>query len=148
MTCKYFKNFQRQISLMVTGSQNFQRVSEFCIITTITVIVSKNFASFPPFPGRVENKVLWISEITEHFQKCFTDCAKGTPARQKMWGDRGLPHQLVFRFQVENGLHGKSENIGYLWHYATNFFILLSYGWKNNGLLNKNYWNDHRSRSL
>ena len=33
--------------------------------------------------------------------------------------DRGLPHNLVFLFQVENGLHGKSENIEYLWHYAT-----------------------------
>ena len=33
---------------------------------------------FRPFTGRVENKVLWISEITQHFQKCFTYNDRGT----------------------------------------------------------------------
>ena len=40
------------------------------------VFVSKNvapFFTFSTFPGRVENKVLQISEITQHFKNCFTD---------------------------------------------------------------------------
>ena len=36
-----------------------------------------------------------------------------------MW--LGLPHNLVLIFQVENGLHGKSENIEYFSHYDNNF---------------------------
>ena len=35
--------------------------------------------------------------------------------------NRKLTHNLVFIFQVEHELHGKSENIEYLWHYATDF---------------------------
>ena len=35
---------------------------------------------------------------------------------KKYGGDRELPHNLVFFFQVANGLHGKNENIEYLWH--------------------------------
>ena len=37
----------------------------------------------------------------------------------KFRGDRVLPHNLVFLFQVENVLYGKNENIEFLWHYAT-----------------------------
>ena len=46
------------------------------------------------------------------------------------------------RFEVENGLHGKSENIEYLWRCATDIFILSAYVWEYNGLLNKNYFDD------
>ena len=52
-------------------------------------------------------------------------------------GDRGLPQNFVFIFKVESGLHGKSENIGYLWRYATDFLHVSSTCWaiwENNGL--------------
>ena len=64
-----------------------------------------------------------MSEIIQYFQKCFRDYDKGASALQKnMRRDSGLPHNLVFLFQMENGLHGKkSENIKYLWHYSIDF---------------------------
>ena len=53
-----------------------------------------------------------------------------------------MPHNLVFLFQVENGLHGKSENIEYLWHYAMHFLHSFTMCLENIGLLNENYWDD------
>ena len=80
----------------------------------------------------------------------FTDCDRRTHAlRKKVRGDRRLLHILVFIFQVENGLHGKSENIEYLWLCSTSFFILSPSVLKYNRQLNENYWceldlKDHR----
>ena len=56
---------------------------------------------------------------------------------------------VVFLFPAVNGLHGKKENMEYVWRYATMktlnisgsmpliFFILSPCVWENNGLLNK-----------
>ena len=40
-----------------------------------------------------------------------------------------------------NGLNGKSENVEYML-YAIIFFNLSHWVWENNGLSNKNYWDD------
>ena len=40
--------------------------------------------------------------------------------------DHGFPHNLVFVFQVENGLRANNENIEYLEHYVTDFLQYLS----------------------
>ena len=81
------------------------------------IIVSNNFAPFSAFSRwSGKHKVLWISEITQHFQKYFIDYDRGSWALQK--SARLLevaPHNLVFLFQVDE-LHGKSENIEYFWH--------------------------------
>ena len=37
-----------------------------------------------------------------------------------------MPHNLVFLFQVENGLHGKKINIEYLKHNAFDFLHSFS----------------------
>ena len=50
---RILKNFQRQISLMITGNQKFQCISKVASLLPITVVVvSKN----TPFRGRVEYK--------------------------------------------------------------------------------------------
>ena len=36
---------------------------------------------------------------------------------------RGLLHNFFFAFQVENGLHGRSENIENLWHVTTDYSV-------------------------
>ena len=55
-------------------------------------------------------------------------------------GPTELPHDIVFIFQ-ENGLHGKKcESMEYLWHFVTDVLLLAPCVWKNNGLLNSNYW--------
>ena len=36
------------------------------------------YSIFPLFQIEWKTKVLWISEITQHFQKCFTDNDSGT----------------------------------------------------------------------
>ena len=62
-----------------------------------------------------------VSEIPQHFQKCFTDYDRGTPALKKMCEAMGLLHSLVFLFRVENVLYEKRENIEYVWYYAIDF---------------------------
>ena len=54
--------------------------------------------NFPPFPSRVEPKELRISEVIQHFKKCFTDYDTGTPALQKMCGATGVTAQLSLPF--------------------------------------------------
>ena len=82
---------------------------------------AKILLHLPLFPGRLENLVLQILEITHHFQKCLTDYDMGARALQKIWETTKSCAQLSLLFQVENGLYGKIENIEYLWHCATNF---------------------------
>ena len=55
---------------------------------------------------------------------------------------RGLPHNQVFLFEVENWLHGKSETSNISGTVPPIFFILSPCVLENNGLLNKNYWNE------
>ena len=76
---------ERQILLTTIGSQKFQRVSQFRMITAHNHrrCLQKS-CCFPLFPGRVENKKCYGSEITQHFQKCFTDYDRCTWALPKM----------------------------------------------------------------
>ena len=62
------------------------------------------------FPGGVKKKVLCISELTQHFQKCFADYDSSTRVQQKMCKAIGLPRNLVFLFQVEMDCMGKYES--------------------------------------
>ena len=71
----FLKTSQRPISLTVTGSHKFKRVSEFGIITA-----NKSRRCFPKFCFvsaifrlNGKQKVLWISEIAQSFQNYFTD---------------------------------------------------------------------------
>ena len=60
-----------------------------------------------------------------------------------MRGDRKLPHNLVFLFQVKNGLHEQKVKISNIsGNMQQIFFIFLPCVWKDNGLLNKIYWYD------
>ena len=109
--------------------------------------ISKILLRFLPFPDRVENKKCHGSlTVVKHFQIGIRDYYRGTRATttkmcETIGGGGGLSHNLVFLFQVENGLHGKSENIKYLWHYASDF-LFSPCACENNGLLNKNDWDD------
>ena len=89
----------------------------------ITIVdVSTNFAPFSTFFRLCEKqKVLWISEITQHFQKYFTDYGRGTWALQRMCEAIGVSSQLSFPFPDEKWVAWKSENIECLWHYVTEF---------------------------
>ena len=135
--------FQLQISLTVIDSPKFKGYLNSASLPPINISLFPTILiRFPTFQCRVENKVLWISEVTQHFEKCFTDYDRGTRALQKVCGEIGLPHNLVVLFQVENWLLGKSENIEYLWHYATDCLHFFTMCLGNNGLLNKIYWHD------
>ena len=60
-----------------------------------------------------------------------------------MGGDKGFPHKLVFRFPSGKWVAWKKfKKIDYLCIVPPIFFILSRYVWENNGLLNKNYWDD------
>ena len=98
-------------SNLAYGCNNPQigRSSEF-------VFDSENVAPFSTFSRwSGKQRVLRISEITQYFQKCFTDYDGVLGLYKKnLRRDIGLPNNLVFLFQVENDFHGKSENIEYL----------------------------------
>ena len=136
------KNFQPQIFLMEIGNQKLPRKSTFGIIndTDPSSLISKILFHFPPFSGRVENKVLRISEISQHFQKCFTGVLglyKKCVRRQEVAGQLGLSFPgekwIVWKKVKTLNISGTMLPI---------FFILSPYVWKNNWLLNKNYWDD------
>ena len=55
-----------------------------------------------------------------------------------------LSHNLVFVFQVENGLHGKKLK-HWIAQYATNFLQSFTICLVNNEFLNKYYWDDRDS---
>ena len=70
--------------------------------------------------------MLWISEITQYFQKCFTDYETDTWALQKMWnaiGDFHTTWSSLFRWKM--GCIKKGQNIKYHWHFATVFFFIF-----------------------
>ena len=80
--------------------------------------------------------MLSISDSIQHFQKCFTDYYRGArDLHKKCSMISGFAAQLRLLFQVENGLHGKNENIKYLWHYATVFHHFSPCVWKSIRLL-------------
>ena len=85
--------------------------------------------------------MLWISKIIQHFQKYFTDYGRGTLALQKCVRRYGVAAQLSLPFP--GGKMGcmekvKTSNISGIM--PPIFLILSPYVWKNNGLLNNNYW--------
>ena len=137
------KHSQCLISPTVIGSQQFQRVSEFGIITANNYrhCFLKLCSIFHLFHVKLKRKGVWSSEIIQLFHKCFTEY--DTRALQIVCKViMGLSHNLVFLFQVENWLLGKCEHIQYLWRFATNFLHSFTIYWENNRLLNKNYWDD------
>ena len=78
--------------------------------------------SFLPFPGRVENEKCYGSlRLLNSFKNVLQIMIGVLGLYKNVRGDRALPHNLVFLFQVKNEMHGRSENMEYLWHYATNF---------------------------
>ena len=42
----------------------------------------------------------------------------------------------IFHFLLESELHGKSEQVEYLWHFATDFFSMSQHVLENIGALN------------
>ena len=69
--CEYFiKNLQGQISLMITGNYKIPGGMRFRHLhgQWPRSLFSKILLRFPHFTVRVENTVLWSSEITQHFQ--------------------------------------------------------------------------------
>ena len=48
------------------------------------------------FPGSAKQKLLWISEISQHSHKYFTDYDRGILGlyKKNVRGDKGLPHNL------------------------------------------------------
>ena len=78
---------------------------------------------FPPFPGRLENKNDYRTlRILNIFKNVLQVLIGVLGFYKKMCEAMGwLLHNVVFIFQVENGLHEESENIEYLWQYATDF---------------------------
>ena len=104
------------------------------------VFYSNNFASFSTFfTSSGKQKVLRISEITQHFQKWFTDYDRGTSALPKKC-TTGV--YLLILFLLENGLHRKGETSNIFGAIQPIFFNSFTICFENNGLLNKNYWND------
>ena len=85
--------------------------------------------------------MLQISEITQYLNFFKNVLQITTEALGLYQKKMGMPHKLVFLFQVENGLHGISENNEYI-SMPTIFFNLSPCVWENNGLLNKNQWDD------
>ena len=101
---------------------------------------SKILLYFPPRRGRTENKVLWISEITQYFQKHFTDYDRGTWALQKIC--EAIEGCCTTQSSFSRWTMGciekvKTSNISGT--IQPIFLILSPWVWKNNGLLNNNH---------
>ena len=104
--------------MILIDSEKFQRVSEFGIITANNHRrFSKMSLRFRNFPDRMENKkALWISEIAQHFQKCFMDYDRGAQALQKkmceaIWGLQQNVVNIVFLFQMKCVTQKNRENV-------------------------------------
>ena len=98
---------------------------------------------FPSFPGKVEKKKCYgtLLRLLNIFRNVVHIMIRVLGFYKKILEAIGeLPNNLVFIFQVENGLHGKTWNISGTMEPI--FFILSPYFWENNRLLNKNYWDD------
>ena len=81
------------------------RFPKFCFISTF-------------FKHNIIRKWLRNSAIIPHFQKCFTDYGMGLQTVLKKCALRPwVSANLVFVFEVENGLDGRCENIVYRWSY-------------------------------
>ena len=84
------KYSQRCISLTVIGSQNSQRISEFGITTANNHRFKKLCSVFHLFHVEWKTKVLRITGITQHFQKCCTDYERYSGSTKNVGGDRAL----------------------------------------------------------
>ena len=93
------------------------------------------------------------SELFRTAIHLFVLSAGGDPFRvlSKIGGTRllhknceaiGVTAQRSLPFPGGKWVARKSENIDYIWHYASDLFIHSPYVWENYGILNRNYWND------
>ena len=127
----FLKNCQCQISLIVIGNQKFQKVSKFSSIMANNCnnnCFQKLYSIFQLF------HVEWKT-------KCY-ESLRYSSSPKNLRKAQGLLHKLDFIFQWKMGCMKESENMAYLWHYATDFlqfctyYVTMCLG--KNGLLNKN----------
>ena len=75
---------------------------------TIVFFCTKKIAPFSTFAKKSrKQQVLRISEIVYYFKVFLQITIEILWFYKNVLGDRGLQQNLVFLFQVENGLHGK-----------------------------------------
>ena len=133
-------NSQSQISLTIIDNQNFKRYPNSAA-SQHHHFFQKFCSDFYLFQVEWKQKMLQISEITEHFQKCCSDYDRGTRALQKnVLGDKiRVTSQLSVPFWSGKWVAWKKVKISNISGTMPSIFFSPSpCVWENNGLSNKN----------
>ena len=146
LKCEYFyKNSQRYISLTVIGNQKCGRGQNSAASSPMTIVIdSKNVLRFPHFPGRMKNKNFYGSlRLLNILKRALQIMIWILGLDRKFTKRQGFAAQLNLPFPGGNGLHGKKvKTSNFSGTIQLIFFILSPCVCENNGLLNKNCWDD------